>query len=165
MDLGAFNDGLDYPMYVVTAAAGGRRSGCLVGFGSQVSIHPARLLVCVSVVNHTHPIALEAEVLAVHLIDRSQHDLAVLFGAETGDDVDKFADCRWHEGPDGVPVLTDAPRHLVGRVLAKHRLGDHTGFLLEPVEVSGGDLDPLMFSEAKDLEPGHPAEETAQPSV
>jgi flavin reductase (DIM6/NTAB) family NADH-FMN oxidoreductase RutF len=144
-------------MYVVTATAGGRRSGCLVGFGSQVSIDPPRLLVCVSVVNHTHPIAMEAGVLAVHLLDRSQHALATLFGSETGDDVDKFADCAWTEGPEGVPVLTDPPRHLVGRVLARHPLGDHTGFLLEPVEVTGGALAPLMFSDAKDLEPGHPA--------
>jgi flavin reductase (DIM6/NTAB) family NADH-FMN oxidoreductase RutF len=157
VSLAAFTDALDYPMYVVTAAAGGRRSGCLVGFGSQVSIHPARLLVCVSVVNHTHPVAVEAGVLGVHLLDRSQHALAALFGAETGDDVDKFAECGWREGPEGVPVLTDAPRHLVGRVLERYPLGDHTGFLLEPVEVSGGDLRPLMFSDVEDLDPGHPA--------
>jgi flavin reductase (DIM6/NTAB) family NADH-FMN oxidoreductase RutF len=157
VSLAAFTDGLDYPMYVVTAAVGGRRSGCLVGFGSQVSIHPPRLMVCVSVVNHTHPIAVEAGVLGVHLLDRAQHELAVLFGGETGDDVDKFAACAWSEGPDGVPILTAAPRHLVGQVLQRHALGDHTGFLLEPIEVSGGELDPLMFSTAKELDPGHPA--------
>jgi flavin reductase (DIM6/NTAB) family NADH-FMN oxidoreductase RutF len=161
MDLAAFNAGLDYPVYVVTAAAGGRRSGCLVGFGGQVSIHPPRFSVCISEVNHTHPVALEAEVLAVHLLDRAQRDLAELFGGETGDEVDKFADCAWREGPGGVPVLLDAPRHLVGRVLGHRPLGDHTGFLLEPLEVSGGDLDPMMFSEAKSLEPGHPPEESA----
>jgi flavin reductase (DIM6/NTAB) family NADH-FMN oxidoreductase RutF len=157
MDLAAFTDGLDYPMYVVTAAADGRRSGCLVGFGSQVSIDPPRVQVCVSVANHTHPVALAAGVLAVHLLDRDQHELAALFGETTGDEVDKFADCAWTEGPDGVPVLTDPPRHLVGRVLARHPLGDHTGFLLEPLEVAGGALDPLMFSDVQDLDPGHPA--------
>jgi flavin reductase (DIM6/NTAB) family NADH-FMN oxidoreductase RutF len=159
-ELSAFVDGLDYPMYVVTAAANGQRSGCLVGFGSQVSIDPPRLLVCVSVVNHTHPVALAADVLAVHLLDRSQHDLAALFGSETGDEVDKFAECAWQPGPEGVPVLADPPRHLVGRVLDRHSLGDHTGFLLEPMEVCArddGDLEPLMYLDADDLDPGHPA--------
>ena len=73
-DLGPFNDGLDYPMYVVTAAAGEQRSGCLVGFGSQVSIDPPRWLVCISVVNHTHPVAEAADVLAVHLLDRPGYE-------------------------------------------------------------------------------------------
>jgi flavin reductase (DIM6/NTAB) family NADH-FMN oxidoreductase RutF len=144
-------------MYVVTATAGGRRSGCLVGFGSQVSIDPPRLLVCLSERNHTFGVAKAARFLGVHVLPREQHELAELFGGETGDDVDKFAACAWTEGPDGVPVLTDPPRHLVGRVLARHPLGDHTGFLLEPVEVTGGALAPLMFSDAKDLDPGHPA--------
>jgi flavin reductase (DIM6/NTAB) family NADH-FMN oxidoreductase RutF len=29
---------LDYPMFIVTTAAEGRRAGCLVGFGTQTSI-------------------------------------------------------------------------------------------------------------------------------
>ena len=44
-EFGSFVSGLDYPMFVVTAAADGRRAGCLVGFTSQVSIDPPRLLV------------------------------------------------------------------------------------------------------------------------
>ena len=31
---------IDYVMYVVTAAAGEERAGCLVGFTTQTSIHP-----------------------------------------------------------------------------------------------------------------------------
>ena len=37
---------LDYSMLVVTAAANDERAGCLIGFASQVSIHPPRFLVC-----------------------------------------------------------------------------------------------------------------------
>ncbi len=36
---------IDYPMFIVTAAAGGRRAGCLVGFTTQCSIHPPRFLI------------------------------------------------------------------------------------------------------------------------
>ena len=44
---------LNYPMFVVTTGVGGTAAGCLVGFASQVSIHPPRFLVGLSTKNHT----------------------------------------------------------------------------------------------------------------
>ena len=40
--------------------------------------------------------------------------LAELFGGETGDEVDKFARCAWHEGPEGVPMLDGCANRFVG---------------------------------------------------
>jgi len=149
---------LEYPMYVVTVVARGERSGCLVGFGTQTSIHPERFLACISRKNHTFPVASEADLLAVHFLsnDPRERELAVLFGSETGDRVDKFKGVAWHEGPGGVPLLDDIPNRLVGRVLDRLDLGDHVGFLLEPVaaDLSPG-FDELGFQEAKGIEPGH----------
>lgn len=152
-----FVEGLDYPLFVVTASDGRERSGCLVGFATQTSIDPPRLLVCLSQANHTLGVAASAPVLAVHVLDEADHPLAELFGGETGDEVDKFARCRWEPGPHGVPLLTDAPRHVVGRVLERIPLGDHVGHLLEPVAVAGGDAEPLTLAAVDDVEPGHPA--------
>jgi flavin reductase (DIM6/NTAB) family NADH-FMN oxidoreductase RutF len=72
---------LGYPMFIVTAVAGRQRAGCLVGFATQTSIHPPRML--------------------VHLTE--------LFGGETGDDVDKFARTEWDEGPRGLPIVRGCP--------------------------------------------------------
>ncbi len=152
--------GLDYPMYVVTAAAGGQRAGCLVGFGTQSSIDPPRYWVCISKANHTHGVARRAGALAVHLLGRSHLELARLFGEETGDEVDKFARCDWSPGPDGVtPVLAACPRWFLGRVVDRVDSGDHESFLLQPVGSSAGQADEaqLGFQQVKDLEPGHPA--------
>ena len=149
---------LDYPMFVVTAAAEGRRAGCLVGFTTQTSIHPQRFLACISRKNHTYGVACSASLLAVHLLSRAPRgrELAELFGAETGDDVDKFSRATWRPGPDGVPLLDDLPNRFVGRVLDRIDLGDHVGFLLEPVEVEKGEeLDGLGFQDVKGMEPGH----------
>jgi flavin reductase (DIM6/NTAB) family NADH-FMN oxidoreductase RutF len=153
---------LDYPMFVVTACADGERSGCLVGFTSQTSIHPARFLVCISEKNHTYPVAMRSSVLAVHLLARAprERELASLFGSETGDEVDKFAGIGWEPGVGGVPLLDDLPNRFVGRVLERFTsFGDHTGFLLEPLEAEKGEeLDGgLGFQDVKDLEPGHEA--------
>jgi flavin reductase (DIM6/NTAB) family NADH-FMN oxidoreductase RutF len=152
---------LDYPMYVVTAAAHGERAGCLVGFGTQTSIHPARFLACISRKNHTLRVASEAEVLAVHFLrdEPAERELAELFGGETGDETDKFARSTWREGPSGVPLLEGIPNRFVGRVLGQLDLGDHVGFLLDPIadEERDDGLAELGYQEAKGIKPGHPA--------
>lgn len=155
-----FVEGLDYPVFVVTVAHEGQRSGCLVGFTTQVSIDPPRMLVCLSVENHTYRLATQASSLAVHVLGDEQHDLAELFGGATGDEVDKFRHTSWREGPGGVPLLDDCPRRTVGRVLERHAFGDHVGFLLEPVALeaeSNRPEQPLTLHDVADVEPGHPA--------
>jgi flavin reductase (DIM6/NTAB) family NADH-FMN oxidoreductase RutF len=161
--LDGFVDGLDYPMFIVTAATAGTggpvaRSGCLIGFATQCSIEPERLLVCLSKKNHTYQLARTAAALGVHVPGARQRGLAELFGTTTGDDVDKFAQVRWRDGPAGVPILTDCPRWLAGQVLERIDLGDHVGFVLAPVDAgSHGGTQALTFSAVSDLEAGHDA--------
>lgn len=157
-EFGRFTDGPAVPMHVVTAAAGDRIAGSLVGFGSQVSIDPPLYLVCISVANHTHEVALDAELLAVHLPGPDQRDLAELFGGETGDDVDKFARWPWRPGPSGVPILEGCPRVMVGQVLERQPWGDHTAHLLEPLSVEVHEGAPgLDLLDVEDIDPGHDA--------
>jgi flavin reductase (DIM6/NTAB) family NADH-FMN oxidoreductase RutF len=147
---------LDYSLFIVTVAANGERSGCLVGFASQVSINPARFLICLSVKNRTFKVAERANALVVHFVPRQAEELAVLFGSQTGDETDKFSQCEWREGPDGAPVLSSLDDWFAGRVLDRVPFGDHCGYLLEPIEGqarrSGA---PLTFRRAKWIEPGH----------
>ncbi len=160
-----FTDGWDYPMVIVTTAAPGgpdtapERSGCLAGFTTQCSIDPVRFLVCLSVANHTYRTALRARALAVHGLSPDRRALAELFGTATGDEVDKFARCEWRPGPDGVPLLAGCPRGFIGAVVDRVELGDHVGFVLEPLDAYGDrDARPMMFSDVCDLEAGHEAD-------
>jgi flavin reductase (DIM6/NTAB) family NADH-FMN oxidoreductase RutF len=150
---------LDYPMLVVTADDGRERSGCLVGFATQSSIHPARYLVCISKQNHTFRAAMGAELLAVHVLGADDMALATVFGQETGDEVDKFAEVAWHPGPDGrTPVLDDVDRWFAGRVLERFDVGDHVAMLLDPVTVELRAHPPqLGYQRVKHFHPGHPA--------
>ena len=150
---------LDYPMYVVTTAAGDERSGCLVGFATQTAIDPPRFLVCLSKNNRTHRVATGAATLVVHLLAEEQRPLAELFGGETGDTVDKFARCAWSPGPDGVPVLDDCAGWFAGRVVGRYDLGDHTGLLLAPEAAHLPDARPalLTFDDVRDVDSGHDA--------
>jgi flavin reductase (DIM6/NTAB) family NADH-FMN oxidoreductase RutF len=155
----------DATILVVTAVGpDGDRSGCLVGFATQCSIEPPRLLVCVSEENHTYrTIESGASLLVVHLVPQPRASLAVLFGGTTGDEVDKFARCAWRAGPEGVPVLDGCP-WVAGRIVARHRLGDHVGYVLDPVEADvdtavapAGTGAPVRLREVSGLHPGHEA--------
>lgn len=152
---------IDYPMYVVTAAAGDERAGCLVGFTTQCSIDPARFLVCLSKANHTYRVAQRAPVLVVHVLARDDEPVAELFGAETGDEIDKFTRCAWSPGPEGTPVLDDAAAWFAGRVVERIDLGDHVGHVVAPLPGVGGVREGerayYSFRQGRRMEPGHPA--------
>jgi flavin reductase (DIM6/NTAB) family NADH-FMN oxidoreductase RutF len=154
---------LDGAMVVVTTASLGERSGCLVGFHGQASIDPPRYAIWLSKANHTYRVLWAAEHVAVHLLGVDDHDLAELFGSETGDEIDKFTRCEWEPGPGGVPLLVRCQHRFVGRRSAlMDDGGDHVCLVLAPVEASTGDgsgIVPLRLSAVVDVEPGHAAED------
>lgn len=84
--------------------------------------------------------------------------LAVLFGTETGDEVDQFEPCDWYAGPSGVPLLARCPAWFAGTVVDRFDLGDHEGLLLNPTHTGPGVAGPaLMLSAVSRLRAGHPA--------
>ena len=162
--VGDFDDlmsDLDPPMYVVTAASGAERAGCLVGFAGQTSIDPPRFTVWISRANRTADLAARATRFVVHCLRDDDHDrrIAEVFGELTGDTVDKFALVAWTPMTDGAPALEGCD-YFVGRVLETLETdGDHRGYVLEPEAVrrARGAPSQLGLQQAEDLEPGHPA--------
>jgi flavin reductase (DIM6/NTAB) family NADH-FMN oxidoreductase RutF len=140
------------------AAQPAERGGCLIGFATQCSIHPPRFIACISKENRTFDVVAGADSVVVHFLGPEQRELAVLFGGETGDEVDKFQLCGWHEGPDRIPVLDGVPGWFAGRVLDRLDLGDHVGLWLEPTAAEDRDgTVNLGFQDVKSVDPGHPA--------
>jgi flavin reductase (DIM6/NTAB) family NADH-FMN oxidoreductase RutF len=149
---------LDYPMLIATVSREGEPAGCLVGFGTQCSVDPERFLVCLSRNNRTYRLAVEAPTLVVHALARDQRELAELFGGATGDDIDKFARCRWRRGPDGTPILDDAPAWFAGTIESRLDVGDHVAFVLAPTAAElRRDFEPFPTSRGASIEPGHEA--------
>ena len=117
----------------VTAYDGSSRAGCLAGFTTQVSIDPARFLVCVSEQNHPHRIVAGAATAAVH---------ALRVGGRAGR----------RAGAGGLRGVVRGPHPRTPPARRPHRL------LLEPfggTRPGGADL--LRFAHVRDLEPGHEA--------
>ena len=153
--------GLDTPVYVVTTTSGDQRDGCLVGFATQCSIDPPRFGVWLSKENRTYRIALSAKTLVVHLLRQGDHDLAHLFGGETGDEVDKFEDVEWRPGPDSCPVLARCD-WFAGSIVERVDTGDHVAFVLAPSEGERkrSGTRQLGMQEIGDIEAGHPIPES-----
>jgi flavin reductase (DIM6/NTAB) family NADH-FMN oxidoreductase RutF len=150
---------LDYPMFVLTVAAGNERSGCLVGFAAQCSIEPPRFFVWVSKKNHTYRVAPRAEVFVVHVLRDTDRAIAHLFGEQTGDEFDKFDHCEWEPGPGGVPVLSGCD-WFAGRVIDHTDSGDHVGYLLDLLDdgrADHADEPQLGFQAVRTFVAGHPA--------
>jgi flavin reductase (DIM6/NTAB) family NADH-FMN oxidoreductase RutF len=151
-------DQSDYPLFVVTVASPDERSGCLVGFATQCSIRPPRYLVCISKDNHTWEVSQRTDSLAFHLLGGDQHDLASVFGEETGDTTDKFDQVAWTDGITGSPVLSECAAWLEGTIIDRVDVGDHEACVVAPV-AGGHGTHPgeLILSDAHDFQPGHPA--------
>ena len=149
---------LDYTMCIVTVANRTERSGCLVGFHMQCSMHPRRWLACLSKPNHTARTASSAEALAVHLVHPDQLALATVFGAHTDDLTDKFALVPWRSGPYGLPIL-DGCDWIGGPIVERYDFGDHIGHTIDVVEAHRGHAPApqLGFQAVRHLTPGHPA--------
>ncbi len=153
----------DSPMLVVTTrGSSGENSGCLVGFATQCSIDPSHFLVCLSKKNRTYKVAQRADLLVVHMLREDDKELARIFGEETGDEVDKFADVSWSPGPGRVPVLATVD-WFAGRIQQRFDCGDHVAHLLAVLPDgratrADADAEQLASSTAQEeLEAGHDA--------
>ena len=122
----------------------------------QCSIHPPRFAIGISKKNRTFRVLQGAEIVVVHLVTEDDVALAELFGGETGDHIDKFERCEWHQGPSGVPILTRCKNWFAARIREHIDPGDHVLLLLEPFEgKSSESTTPLRFQRARSIAPGH----------
>ena len=155
-----FFEALDPAILVATADDGRERDGCVVGFATQCSIHPLRLVVCLSVANRTYAVARNAASMAVHLLGTEQRPVASLFGEHSGDELDKLARLTWRPGETGAPLLEDCSAWLEGWVEARIPLGDHVGYLINPIAGGRGPRHGrLALGGVADLVAAHSADE------
>jgi flavin reductase (DIM6/NTAB) family NADH-FMN oxidoreductase RutF len=137
---------LDYPVFVVTTQADGHPEGCLVSFAAQTSVRPTTFVVSISTGNPTTEVASRSEHLAIHVLPRRQHGLAKLFGGQMGAEINKFEQCSWRAGPQGMPILDEAVAWFVGKTLSRNPVADHMVYLLAPVAVWAPDSsDDLLY--------------------
>jgi flavin reductase (DIM6/NTAB) family NADH-FMN oxidoreductase RutF len=139
---------LDSPLWLVTAADGGRRGGFIATTVAQASIVDVmpRQLITVSKRHHTHELIEASGAFAMHLIDETQLELIWRFGLQSGRDVDKLAGLTTRAGATGSPLLADAVAWLDCRVESRMDSGDRTVYLAGVVDGRLQRTDPPLTS-------------------
>ena len=127
---------IDPPLWLVTAANGGKRGGLIATTVTQASIvaEIPRQLITIDKRHNTHTLIEGSGAFALHLIDETQLDLFWRFGLQSGRDVDKLAGLKFHTGATGSPLLSEALAWFDCRVEARMDSGDRTVYLAAVVD-------------------------------
>lgn len=123
---------------VVTALGPTGPVGFTANSFTSVSLNPPLLLVCPG--NHLSSFAVfeQASHFAVNILAEGQEALATLFARPTPD---RFAQCRWHPDPAGVPLLAGCVARFSCATHQCLRAGDH---LVLIGQVSAFEHDPSL---------------------
>src|SRR5688572_20567317 len=97
----------DRELWLLTAAAGGRRGGLIATFVSQAALVPElpRVLVGLAKHHHTRGLVEAGNAFALHLLGEEHLEWVWRFGLRSGRDVDKLEGIAATAGATGSPIL------------------------------------------------------------
>ncbi|MBB4919047.1 flavin reductase family protein [Streptosporangium saharense] len=133
---------------VITARDEGVPVGLTATSFSSVSLEPPLVSFYVDQGSTTWPRLRSAGHFAVNVLTSDQHELATRFARKS---VDRFAaPTRWHSGPYGAPLLSDASVHLVCLPYTTLEVGDHVLVIGSVAEATvHGTGRPLLYHQGR----------------
>lgn len=131
---------LTYGLFVLTACADGRDSGCIINTAGQVTSEPNRISIAVNKANFTHDLVKKGGKFNISILsEAASFDTFRHFGFQSGRTVDKFAgyeDCS--RSANGLYYVTAGTNAYISAVVEQEvDLGSHTLFIaaVEDMEV------------------------------
>ena len=126
---------VDREVWIVTAAAGGKRGGLTATFVAQTSIDRERPVILAGLApNHfTTELVEEERAFVAHLLAESHAGLAWDFAKDSGRQRNKLAGLAKTESPAGCPILQDCLAWFDCRVFARYDAGDRCFFWADVV--------------------------------
>lgn len=138
-----------YGLYIASAEAEGKSSGCIINTLVQVTAEPIRISVTVSKENLTCGlIEKSGRFAAVALDQRADLPYIGRFGFRSGRDMDKFEGVSYARDAAGTPYPLDAAcARYSCKVIQTLDLGTHTMFIGEAEEAEIlSEQEPLTYS-------------------
>lgn len=135
---------------VITAANGGNVHGMTANAFMSVSLDPKLISVSVDEKAHMHSKMTQTEMFAVSILREDQKSISMNFAGQKKDSVIDF---EWH---NGVPVIKNALANIICKVYQSIKIGDHTLFVGEVLDLKLNQGTPLAYFEGKyvQVEPG-----------
>lgn len=123
---------LSYGLFVLTSAANGRESGCIINTAGQVTDEPNRISITVNKSNFTHDLVGESGKFNLSIFSEAAgFDTFRHFGFQSGREVDKFAgygECR--RSANGLYYVTAGTDGFLSATVEQTiDLGTHTLFI------------------------------------
>ncbi len=121
----------DPPLWLITAADGRERGGCIATFVVRASIvrEMPRMIIGVARHHHSWRLIEASGRFALHLLPIERLDLVWRFGLQSGWDADKFDGLQTRSTPLGSPRIDDALAWLDCRVESSLSSGDRSIYL------------------------------------
>ncbi|MFY1683183.1 flavin reductase family protein [Micromonospora sp. WMMD723] len=140
---------------VTAVTAGGAVAALTVNSFTSVSLHPAKVLFCVTSFSSSFPVLMDADRIAVHILSQDQEDVARRFATSGLSGEQRLDGVSWVPGPDGVPLLPDTPAILAGRRDEVITSGDHVIVLIDVdrVHLKPTDVPALSFYRGRFVAP------------
>ncbi len=113
------------PVTVVTLNSGGDYHGVTIGSFTSVSLVPPLISFNVQKDSTIHPLLMETDRFAVHVLHDAQAFLANHFAQSDFAGADPFADLDYAISPEGLPILEDTLAVLHCHRHAVYPAGDH----------------------------------------
>ncbi len=131
---------LTYGLFVLTAAAEGKESGCIINTAGQVTVEPNQISITVNKANFTHDLIRAGGTFNLSILDETaSFDTFRHFGFQSGREVDKFAGYESCErSANGLYYVTAGTNgYISASVKQTMDLGTHTLFIasVEDMEV------------------------------
>ena len=123
---------LSYGLFVLTSAASGRESGCIINTAGQVTSEPNRISIAVNKPNFTHDLVKESGTFNLSILSESAgFDTFKHFGFQSGRETDKFGGykaCR--RSANGLYYITAGTNGFLSATVEQTLdLGTHTLFI------------------------------------
>ena len=140
---------LTYGLYIVTSRHGEECAGGTITWLSQCSMEPPLVMAGIQQDSSLHAAITHSRAFAVHIIGRSQKNMAMSFFKTTKREGETLNGYRFESGATGAPILADAMAWVECRVLEEIRRGDHSVFVAEVVAAGAPrDEEPLTLRDA-----------------
>lgn len=140
---------LSYGLCVATSLDDLGPAAGTINWISQSSFAPPLVMVAFKVGTRLHQAVTASRVFAVHIVGKSQKEIAVAFFQGAGAEGDTLNGYKVEKGATGVPLLVDPPAWFECRVVNEIAGGDHTVFVAEVVAAGVRvDAEPLTLREA-----------------
>jgi flavin reductase (DIM6/NTAB) family NADH-FMN oxidoreductase RutF len=136
-------------MYVMTSSHGTQHGAATLTWISQASVKPLLVMAAIRLTSNVFKCLEQSRVVAIHILDADQQDLAQRFFAPTRVLGDTINGEPFEPGVTCAPILKNARAHFECVVNHIFSRGDHAVVVMEVVEAQcRGEIQPLMVAQS-----------------